>query len=133
LNSYNFTTTITRDPELRQTSGGKQVCNLAIAIPKRDRDKPTVWGSVAVWGKYAESLAGRLSKGSRIIVSNAEVMGIRSYQKKDGTTGTELELGGYNVTVEQRDRDQQNSNPRAERPQLPTFSGPPADDDDIPF
>ena len=66
---------LTRDPELRSTSGGTSVCGLRIANNTRRKDqasgdwvdKPNYF-DVTIWGAIGENLAQRLGKGDRIVV-----------------------------------------------------------------
>src|SRR5919108_2000949 len=60
---------LTKDPELRHTSGGTPVCSLRVAVNSRRRDESGQWVdkpnyfSVSVFGNQAESCAQFLSKG----------------------------------------------------------------------
>lgn len=63
------------DPELRRTAGGTSVLRLSVAVSERVRDASGGWESRANWvscvvfGRRAEALAQRLSKGMRVAVS----------------------------------------------------------------
>ena len=77
-----------RDPELRYTQAGE----------KQDR---TTWWKVSVWGKQAENCNQFLTKGSRVLVEGTlrgdESGNPRTYQKKDGTTGSSFEMTAKEV------------------------------------
>lgn len=65
---------LTRDPELRATSGGTSVCELGIAVNGREKDTTGEWKdrpdffNVTVWGNQAENAAKYLSKGSPVAI-----------------------------------------------------------------
>lgn len=96
LNSYNFTGRLGRDPELRSTSGGTQVCSLAVAVDTFG-DRETVWVDVSVFGKAAESCARFLAKGREVAVSGS-VDEVRAFQKRDGQPGAALQVSTRDVS-----------------------------------
>lgn len=63
-----------RDPELRQTTRGESVTNMAVATSESWTDKQgekkekTEWHRVVAWGKLAELCAEHLHKGSKVYV-----------------------------------------------------------------
>jgi single-strand DNA-binding protein len=65
---------LTRDPELRQTSGGLAVTDLGLAVSERYKNKSgeevetVCFTDVVVWGKQAESCSQYLSKGAPVVV-----------------------------------------------------------------
>lgn len=60
---------LTRDPELRHTSGGSPVCEMTIAVNRRVNGKEDVsYIDVVVWGKSAENCSRYLTKGSSAMV-----------------------------------------------------------------
>lgn len=65
---------LTRDPELRQTSGGKPVCDLGLAISERRRNaagetiETTCFVDIVVWEKLAQNCGQYLKKGRPILV-----------------------------------------------------------------
>ncbi|NOY79521.1 MAG: single-stranded DNA-binding protein, partial [Kiritimatiellaeota bacterium] len=65
---------LTRDPELRYTTGGAAVCNLGLAVNRRyttsqgeDREE-VCFVDIEVWGKQAEICKQYLSKGAPAFV-----------------------------------------------------------------
>ena len=72
INRVVLTGNLTRDPELRTTSGGTSVCSLRIAVNTRRKDgstgewteKPNYF-DVTVWGVQGENCAQYLSKDAR--------------------------------------------------------------------
>ena len=91
-----------RDPELRYTPAGQPVTDLSVATKEVWKDQAgekqdrTTWWKVSVWGKQAENCNQFLTKGSRVLVEGTlrgdESGNPRTYQKKDGTTGSSFEM-----------------------------------------
>jgi single-strand DNA-binding protein len=80
---------VTRDPELRTTTGGQQVLSLGVATNDRWKDKATgemkektEFHQVVIWGKTAEQVALSVKKGSKVYVSGR--VQTRSFEAKDG-------------------------------------------------
>jgi single-strand DNA-binding protein len=75
INRVVLTGNLTRDPDLRATPGGTQVCSLRIASNTRRKDnasgewvdKPNYF-SVTVWGSQGESCNRFLSKGRGVCI-----------------------------------------------------------------
>ena len=64
---------LTKDIELRYTTGGKAVGNTGIAINKKYKSgeewkDETTFVNLVVWGKQAEIMAEHLNKGSGVFV-----------------------------------------------------------------
>jgi len=96
-----------RDPELRYTPAGQPVTDLSVATKEVWKDQAgekqdrTTWWKVSVWGKQAENCNQFLTKGSRVLVEGTlrgdESGNPRTYQKKDGTTGSSFEMTAKEV------------------------------------
>jgi len=67
FNNCTFSGNVGRDPELRYFDDGKTVANFSIAV--EDYKGETMWVSVKVWGKPAQTIADYVRKGSQLIVS----------------------------------------------------------------
>jgi single-strand DNA-binding protein len=85
------------DPELRFTKNGVAFLKMRVGVSKRIKqadgtwtDGETLWMDVSAWGTLAENGAESLAKGSRVIVTGD--LEPRTFEKKDGTTGTAIEL-----------------------------------------
>src|SRR3989344_6423704 len=66
---------LTRDPELRSTPSGQQVCNFSVATSRvwnnpttRERQEKTEFHNVVAWGKLAEIAGKYLVKGGLVLV-----------------------------------------------------------------
>jgi single-strand DNA-binding protein len=79
---------LTRDPELRSTPGGQQVCSFSIATnriyKKADGSKgeDAQFHNIVVWGRQAETCAQYLKKGSSAYIEGR--LQTRSYDNKEG-------------------------------------------------
>ncbi len=77
-----------KDVELRETPKGTKVASLTMATNDYYKDNngelvtETQWHNIVMWGKQAERAAGKLSKGSKIIVKGK--LTHRAYEDKDG-------------------------------------------------
>ena len=76
LNQCNIIGNLGRDPEVRTFQNGGKVCNLAVAVSEKWKDKntgerkeKTEWINVAVFGPLADIAERYLSKGSKVFVS----------------------------------------------------------------
>lgn len=70
-----------RDPELRSTQGGDQVCSFSVASKQGfKRDAPTEWFRCSVWGKRGETIHSNLRKGMKVTVVGEFTIG--EYQGK---------------------------------------------------
>ena len=79
---------LTREPELRFTTGGKGVCSFAIAVNRRYqqngewKDAPPWFVNVSAWDALGENASASLSKGSRVVCT-----GRMETQSWDDTNG----------------------------------------------
>lgn len=87
---------LTRDPELRFTSGGKAVCSFSIAVSKSRKDPNGDWKeqtsffSITCWDRLAENVAASLTKGAAaFVVGRLEQ---REYDGKDGNKVKTVEI-----------------------------------------
>jgi single-strand DNA-binding protein len=93
---------LTRDPELRQTPGGKNVVNFSLALNSAYRDASGEWQEttdyidIVAWEKLAERVAQYLSKGRRCLVQGR--LQSRSWQQEDGAKRNKVEVTANDVT-----------------------------------
>jgi single-strand DNA-binding protein len=64
---------LTRDPELRYTTGGRGVASFGLAVNRRyqvngEWQEQVSFFNVVAWGQLGENVAATLTKGSRTIV-----------------------------------------------------------------
>ena len=90
---------LTRDPELRQTTGGKDVASFSIAVDKRIKPtdgSPTAdFFNVSVWGQAARFVADYLGKGRLVAVDGR--LQSRKFQAQDGSNREVYEIVADNV------------------------------------
>ena len=132
-----------RDPELRQTPSGADVCTLSVATSEKRKDKSsaaqeiTTWFRVSCFGKLAEIAAEHLAKGRQVYVEGR--LRLDEYTDRDGKARTTLEvtaseihfIGPREVTEQRAAMTAQaptSARPRQIAPEQQFF-----DDDDIPF
>lgn len=85
---------LARDPELRQTTTGKQVATFTLAVDRGRKDASgkslTDWVPIIAWESRAEFAYKWLTKGQMVAVDGR--IQSRTYQAKDGTSRTVLEV-----------------------------------------
>jgi len=86
-NTVTLVGNITRDPELRYTTGGRGVASFGLAVNRRyqvngEWQEQTSFFNVVAWGTLGENAAASLNKGSRIVVAGR--LEQRSYETQDG-------------------------------------------------
>ena len=67
MNNITITGNLTRDPELRFTSGGNAVCVFGLAS-SQGKDRDSMFVDVEIWKEPAENVA-ELKKGDRVVVT----------------------------------------------------------------
>jgi single-strand DNA-binding protein len=95
LNSCSFTGRLGRNPETRD-AGSTTVTGFSLAVDGFKKDDETLWLDVSVWGKAGENVARFCSKGSQVAVTGR--IGLRTYEKKDGTPAASVTLDARDVT-----------------------------------
>ena len=86
---------LTRDPELRFTTGGRGTANFGIAVSRRyqvnnEWQEQTSFFNIVAWGTLAENAAATLNKGHRVIVTGR--LEQRSWDDKDGQKKSIVEI-----------------------------------------
>lgn len=116
-----------KDGETRTTTSGTVITSFSVAWNDyRDgKSGPTTWFRVSAFGKYAESLSGKIKKGMKVIVAGR--VELREFEKRDGGSGTSLEIAADFIRVLEQQRREQPA-PAAYSPPESVF-----DDSSIPF
>lgn len=138
---------LTRDPELRVTPGGTNVCSLRLAVNDRVKDPNTgEWGdkanyfSISVFGAQAERCAQWLAKGRQVAIDGR--LRWREWQTQEGQKREAVEVVADNVQfigprdgdggrAQDRPREAGGFADRGTEPPGTDFIAP--DDEDIPF
>lgn len=90
-------------PEIRMTNSGTEVATFRVASTPRWRNSTTGewasgetnWYSVAAFGAFANNVAESISKGDPVVVVGRPK--IRSWEGKEGSAGTEVEINAQTV------------------------------------
>jgi len=94
-NTITLVGNLTRDPELRFTTGGRGVASFGIAVGRRyqvngEWQEQTSYFNITAWGQLGENAAATLAKGSRVIVTGR--LEQREYTTRDGDKRTAFEV-----------------------------------------
>lgn len=82
---------ITRDPEMRSTSSGTQVCSFSVAVNRvYNGNEQVSFFDCSAWGKMGETIAQYCKRGSGILISGR--LDQRSYEDKDGNKRSRVEI-----------------------------------------
>ena len=126
MNQVTIIGNLTKAPDMRQTTSGKNVCSLTIAVNRRykgaDGKTTADFFSVQAWEKLAELCARYLDKGSKVFVSGE--LRNRSYEAKDGSKRTVTEIIANEVEF---------LSPKAEPATPPVEEWEQVEDSDLPF
>lgn len=94
---------LARDPEMRQTTTGKNVASFRIACDRGRRDvngqSQADWLDVVAWDRIAEFICKYFQKGSLIVIDGR--LQTRQYQDKNGQNRTAVEIVANNVNFGQ--------------------------------
>lgn len=125
INRVTISGNLGRDPELRATASGTQVCSLSVCVNTRQKvngewsDKAN-WVDVIFFGNRAESISKYLAKGSHVTVAGLLSQNV---WEKDGQKRSKLEVIGEDIDFQGGKRAEQS----AQEPSADVY------DDDIPF
>ena len=94
-NTVTLVGNVTRDPELRYTSGGRGVASFGLAVNRRyqsngEWQEQTSFFDVVAWGTLGENVAASLHKGTRAVVYGR--LEQRSWDTEDGSKRTKIEV-----------------------------------------
>lgn len=89
---------LTRDPELRTTSTGLNVCSFTVAVNRRksaNGQQEADFFRVSAWRQLGENCQRYLAKGRKVAVVGS--VSVSTYQASDGTTRAQLEITADDV------------------------------------
>ena len=101
MNKLTIIGNLTRDPELRTTSTGVNVCSFTVAVNRRNRrddqnGQPEAdFFRVTAWRQLADICAKYLAKGRKVCVVGS--VSVHTYTGNDGTTRASLEVNADDV------------------------------------
>ena len=86
-NSVTLVGNVTKDPELRYTTGGRGVASFGLAVNRRyqvngEWQEQVSFFNIVAWGDLGENAAASINKGNRVIVTGR--LEQRSYDTKEG-------------------------------------------------
>lgn len=87
---------LTKEPELKQTTGGKSVCSFTVAVNRRYSREETDFLDCVAWQRTAEFLCRYFHKGGAIGVEGA--IQTRKYEDRNGNQRTTVEIVADNVS-----------------------------------
>ena len=143
MNAITITGRLTADIEIRYTAASKAVGNFTVASDYGyGTNKKTNFFNCQLWGERAEKVAEYMLKGQAVTVIGE--VGIRQYEKKDGTKATAVDVNvdkfEFQGSKADKEKDKPTQTPPAPPKSQQTYAGasgsePPIDDfdDDIPF
>lgn len=121
-----------RDPELRTTATGKNVCDFSVATTEKVGDREhTTWFKCVAWEKTAEIVANFLKKGSMVYVEGP--LKLAEYEAKDGTTKQALEVRVREVQFLDRKGESSAASAESSTDQIRKSAGLPKLDEGVPF
>jgi len=147
LNQVIIAGRLTRDPELKYTTGGQAYCKLGLANSRYYKDKNgqrqevTTFADATVWGPHAEFVGKYMRKGLAVLVE-ARLQTDEWEDRQSGQKRSRLTLTANRVTSLEWDSDRSGgsgggSAPRPAHAEHEPTPPPPMDEpvpeDDIPF
>jgi len=93
MNKLTIIGNLTRDPELRTTTSGLNVCTFTVAVNKRKKEgqeQEADFFRVTAWRERGELCAKFLQKGKKVCVIGP--VGVSTYEAQDGSTKASLEV-----------------------------------------
>src|SRR5882757_2609446 len=101
LNQVTLMGNLTRDPELRQTPTGQNVCSFSLALNRSYKDQSGEWQEatdyidIVAWAQLGERVSQYLTKGRRCLVQGR--LQSRSWEQ-DGQKRSKVEVLANDVT-----------------------------------
>lgn len=86
---------VTRDPEIRYTTGGRGVASFGLAVNRRyqsngEWQEQTSFFDIVAWGTLGENVAASVLKGTRVIVTGR--LEQRSWDTQEGDRRSKVEV-----------------------------------------
>lgn len=88
---------LTRDPELRTTTGGKNIVSFSIAVDRGGQDDAADFFNINAWEKLGDLVMQYLSKGRRVLVQG-RLRQDRWDDKETGKKQSRIEVTASDVT-----------------------------------
>jgi single-strand DNA-binding protein len=99
-NTVTLVGNLTRDPELRFTTGGRGVASFGLAVSRRyqqngEWQEQTSYFNIVAWGQMGENAAATLTKGTRVVVTGR--LEQREYTTREGDKRTAIEINADEI------------------------------------
>ena len=145
MNKLTLIGNLTRDPELRTTPSGSNVCSFTVAVNRRISKNAQANGAqpeadffrVSAWNELAEICSKYLTKGRKVYVVGP--VSVQTYTANDGTVRASMEVRAEDVEFLSARQDGENAGAApVAAPAVPVASVQPAgftavETDDLPF
>lgn len=142
MNKFVVMGRLVRDPEMRTTQSGTNVCSFTIACDrdiasKQNSERGTDFFDVVAWRQTAEFVCNYFTKGRMIALVGR--LQQRSYTDKENNKRNVIEVVAENVYFADSKKDTNaagatsSASAASEAPQQSTNQAGAADDDDLPF
>lgn len=95
MNRLFITGNLTRDPELRTTQSGKNVCTFTVAVNRRGQQQEADYFRVSAWDKLGENCNQFLAKGRKVAVVGS--VSVHTYTTQNGETRADLSVVAQEV------------------------------------
>lgn len=140
INQVSITGNLTRDPELRSTTGGTAVLSFGIAVNDRRKNASGQWDEVpnffecVTFGNRATALSDILTKGMKVAIAGK--LHYSSWEK-DGQKHSKVDIIANEIELMQNRKPQQEQpqqyQPQTQRQYQPTAVPQDVYDEDLPF
>lgn len=103
LNRAQILGNVTRDPELRTTQNGQNVCSFGIATNRRYKDKDgqmkedVEYHNIVAWGRLAEICSQYLARGRKVFLEGR--LKTREWEGQDGVRRNRTEIIAENMIM----------------------------------
>lgn len=99
MNKLTIIGNLTKDPELRSTTAGVNVCGFTVAVNRQKTQNNPEPGAdffnVSAWRGLGENCAKYLSKGSKVCVIGS--VSVKEWESESGKHGASLEVKAEDV------------------------------------
>ena len=98
MNKLTIIGNLTRDPELRTTGSGHNVCSFTVAVNRRksaNGQQEADFFRVSAWRQLGENCQRYLATGRKVAVVGP--VSVSTYQANDGSTRAQLEITAEDV------------------------------------
>lgn len=134
MNKLTIIGNLTRDPELRTTSAGINVCSFTVAVnrkkTKNNQQPEADFFRVTAWRERGEICAKYLAKGRKVCVMGP--VSVTTYQNNKGETVAQLEVTADEVEFLSSKDSQANREPEKKDEQT-GYTQVEMDDGELPF